>query len=159
MSWEDRFDRPVKVPAGKPLETLADARDYILALPKTQQKTAPVLTATEALLMAATKTGPILHAQIGMVQLINAKPDGRLKREPKPKLKDRQEVGEMSDDKPERWRSRRLSGLQRTRPLDNVRRAASASTCGRQKTSAGTCMMQAKSSLSRHSGHPRGGCE
>lgn len=87
MSWEERFDRPVKVPIGKPLETLADARDYILALPNTQKKTALVLTATEALLMAATKTGPILHAQIGMIQLINGKPDSSLKRDPKAKLK------------------------------------------------------------------------
>ncbi|WP_424630058.1 hypothetical protein [Bradyrhizobium sp. SYSU BS000235] len=83
MSWEDRFHQPVQVPSGRPLETLADARDYILALPEAQQKTRPVLTATEALLLAATRTGPIQHAQWGMSQLIYGKPDGALKREKK----------------------------------------------------------------------------
>ncbi|WP_424631775.1 hypothetical protein [Bradyrhizobium sp. SYSU BS000235] len=83
MSWEDRFERPIEVPVGKPLETLADARDYILALTEAQRKTEPVLTATEALLMAATKTGPLLHAQIGMIQLVHGKPDGTLMREKK----------------------------------------------------------------------------
>jgi hypothetical protein len=83
VSWEAPFDRPVQVPNGKTLTTLSEAREYILALPKAHHKAHPVLTATEALLMAATKTGPILHAQNAMIQLIQGKPDGTIKREGK----------------------------------------------------------------------------
>lgn len=66
---------------GSELRTLTDARNYILSLPADQHRTPAVEAAIEALLMAATKTGPILHAQIGMIQLIHGKPDGTLKRE------------------------------------------------------------------------------
>lgn len=37
--------------------------------------------------MAAEKRGPILHAQIGMIQLIHGKPDGRIERGKKPARK------------------------------------------------------------------------
>jgi hypothetical protein len=86
LSWELRFDQPIYVPDAKPLRTLAEARAYILALPKHLHKTRPVLTATEALIMAATKTGPLLHAQVGMIQLIHGKPDGRIDRKPNRKF-------------------------------------------------------------------------
>lgn len=86
MGWTARFDRPVRLPDGGELKTLAEARKYILDLPPAQHDTEPVKTAIQALLMAATKTGPILHAQIGMAQLIHGKSDGRVERKPKLKI-------------------------------------------------------------------------
>lgn len=87
MSWTTLFHRPVRVPDGKPLKSLADARKYLLGLPADVQRSVPAQTAAEVLLMAATKTGPILHAQIGMIQLIHGKPDGRIEQGKKPARK------------------------------------------------------------------------
>jgi len=38
MPWTARFHQPIKVPGGKPLRTLADARAYVLALPEAERK-------------------------------------------------------------------------------------------------------------------------
>jgi hypothetical protein len=70
VAWEDPFDRPLQVSEGKPLVTLADARDYILSLSPHRQKTYRALAAIEALLMAATKSAPIIDAMIRMMKLI-----------------------------------------------------------------------------------------
>lgn len=70
VAWEDPFDRPLQMSEGKPLVTLADARDYILSLSPDRQKTYRALAATEALLMAATTSAPIIDAMIRMMKLI-----------------------------------------------------------------------------------------
>lgn len=80
MSWTAKFEQPVRLPDGREFKTLAEARRFILDLPAAQHDTQPVKTAIEALLMAANKTGPILHAQIGIIQLIHGKPNGTIKR-------------------------------------------------------------------------------
>lgn len=38
MKWSRRFERPIEVPKGAPLKTLADARTYVLKLPKAKQQ-------------------------------------------------------------------------------------------------------------------------
>jgi hypothetical protein len=53
VSWNKRFDRPVVLPDGKILQTLEDARLYILALSKSEQRTTAWEVAIEALLVAA----------------------------------------------------------------------------------------------------------
>jgi len=53
VSWDQRFDRPVVLPDGKTLRTLEDARQYILALPKSEHETTAWQVAIEALLVAA----------------------------------------------------------------------------------------------------------
>ena len=53
MSWDKRFDWPVVLPDGKTLRTLEDARQYILALPKSEHDTTAWQVAIEALLVAA----------------------------------------------------------------------------------------------------------
>ena len=70
VAWEDPFDRPLRVSGGKLLITLADARDYVLCLSSERQKTYRALAATEALLMAATTSAPIINAMIRMMKLI-----------------------------------------------------------------------------------------
>ena len=54
---------------GRPIVTLADARKYLLNIPQAEH-TAAVEAATEAVTMAAEGRGPLLHAQVGMTQLI-----------------------------------------------------------------------------------------
>ena len=58
VSWDQRFDRPVVLPDGKTLRTLEDARQYILALPKSEHETTAWQVAIEALLIAAEKRDP-----------------------------------------------------------------------------------------------------
>jgi hypothetical protein len=50
---------------------LQDAADYILKLPKAEQKLAEWQTATEALIMAAEGRGPLMHARIGVLRALN----------------------------------------------------------------------------------------
>jgi hypothetical protein len=58
MSWDKRLDRPVVLPDGKTLQTLDDARQYILALSKSEHETTAWQVAIEALLIAAEKRDP-----------------------------------------------------------------------------------------------------
>jgi hypothetical protein len=81
VAWEDPFDRPVRVCGGTPLITLADARDYILSLSPERQKTYRALAATEALLMAATRSAPIIDAMIRMMKLIQQETEFNFERE------------------------------------------------------------------------------
>jgi hypothetical protein len=53
------------------LVTLQDAADYILKLPKAQQKLEEWQAATVALIMAAEGRGPLMHARIGMLRALN----------------------------------------------------------------------------------------
>ena len=70
--WKRPFEEPIPPPAGRELVTLQDAARYIQRLPKAQQAAPEWQTATEALIMAAERKGPIMHARIGMLRAINA---------------------------------------------------------------------------------------
>jgi hypothetical protein len=70
MSWKARLLKPIVPTKGKPLVTLEDARKYLLSLPESRHTEPAVQTATEAVLMAGHGKGPIMHAHIGMAQLI-----------------------------------------------------------------------------------------
>jgi hypothetical protein len=61
MNWEATFTAlpAINLPDGRKLETLADCRTYILALPSRQQE-AHWQDATDALLKAAQHGGPFL---------------------------------------------------------------------------------------------------
>jgi hypothetical protein len=82
--WEREFDDPIPLPKGRALETLDDARAYILRLKKADQDSQPWQTAAEALLMASEGRGPIMHARIGMLRALNA---GKPKPDPEPSPK------------------------------------------------------------------------
>ena len=66
MSWSREFEDPIDLPRGRRLVTLQDAANFILNLPKGEQKIEEWQTATEALIMAAEGRGPLMHARIGV---------------------------------------------------------------------------------------------
>jgi hypothetical protein len=75
MPWSRRFDEPIRPPKGKPLATLRDAAAYIMALPKSKQRSPEWQAAGEALLIAAEDRGPLMHAHVGMMLALHgAKP-------------------------------------------------------------------------------------
>jgi hypothetical protein len=53
------------------MTTLRQAGEYIAALPASEQRQAHWQTATEILLMAAERRGPLMHARIGMLRALN----------------------------------------------------------------------------------------
>ncbi len=69
--WSREFEDPIPLPRGRQLVTLKDAADYILKLPKAEQKEPAWQTATETLIMAAEGRGPLMHARIGMLRALN----------------------------------------------------------------------------------------
>jgi hypothetical protein len=71
MPWSTLFEDPIVLPDGKQLLTLQQAADYILKLPKGEQKLPAWQAATEALIMAAEGRGPMLHARVGMLRGLN----------------------------------------------------------------------------------------
>lgn len=71
MSWKSRLLKPIIPAKGAPIVTLDDARRYLLALPEGRHTEPAVQAATEAVLMAGHGKGPIMHAHIGMAQLIH----------------------------------------------------------------------------------------
>lgn len=71
MSWKARLLKPIIPAKGRPILTLDDARKYLLSLPADRHSESAVQTATHAVLMAAEGRGPIMHAHVGMAELIN----------------------------------------------------------------------------------------
>ena len=75
MPWSRPFDEPIIPPKGKPLVTLKDAADFIMALPRSKQHSAEWQAAGEAVIMAAEDRGPMMHARVGMMLALHgAKP-------------------------------------------------------------------------------------
>lgn len=76
MRWSVALDKEIVPPDGsRPIRTLADARDYLLKLPKSRQTDEDVQAAIEALLMAANGTGPTLHATAGIGTVVHGRRD------------------------------------------------------------------------------------
>ncbi|WP_338633263.1 hypothetical protein [Afipia carboxidovorans] len=72
MRWSTILDKEIVPPDGsRPIRTLADARDYLLSLPKARHADEDVQAAVEALLMAANGTGPTLHATAGIGTVVH----------------------------------------------------------------------------------------
>jgi hypothetical protein len=69
VSWDFRFDVPVILPNGKQLLTLGDARQHLLTIPKAEYSDA-LGHAAEALVMAAERRGPIMHANAALARLV-----------------------------------------------------------------------------------------
>jgi hypothetical protein len=69
--WSREFDDPIDLPRGRQLVTLQNAADYILKLPKAEQKLEEWQTATEALILAAEGRGLVMHARIGVLRAIH----------------------------------------------------------------------------------------
>jgi hypothetical protein len=69
--WSRPFEDPIVLPDGRELLTLKNAADYIMKLPKAEQKHEKWQTAAEVLIMAAEGRGPLMHARIGVLQALN----------------------------------------------------------------------------------------
>lgn len=84
--WNQKFfmEDTFTTPDGRKLTTLADARDYILSLPKSDQATPHWQKAAGSILQQA-KLGPAfaLHSNIGMLQALQFGEPPEPKREKK----------------------------------------------------------------------------
>ena len=69
--WGRAFEDPILLPDGRKLVTLKHAADYIMKLPKAEQKHEKWQVAVECLIMAAEGRGPLVHARIGVMQALN----------------------------------------------------------------------------------------
>jgi hypothetical protein len=71
MPWSTAFDDPIPLPSGRTLKTIADARAYVLKLPKKDQEAPHWQTAADMLLKAAERGWPVMFARIAMLQAIH----------------------------------------------------------------------------------------
>ena len=77
--WGRPFEDPILPPDGRKLITLKHAADYIMKLPKAEQKHEKWQTAVEVLIIAAEGRGPLMHARIGSLQALNRNVEGVFK--------------------------------------------------------------------------------
>jgi hypothetical protein len=69
--WKRPFDDPVPLPRGRQLVTLQDAADYIMKLPKAEQKLVDWQTAIRCLIGAAEGRDFLMHARIGVLRALH----------------------------------------------------------------------------------------
>src|ERR1700722_7132462 len=69
--WSRSLEDPIDLPDGRKLLTLKNAADYIMKLPKAEQKHEKWQTAINCLIMAAEGRGPVMHARIGVLQALH----------------------------------------------------------------------------------------
>jgi hypothetical protein len=70
-AWSRRFEPPVPLPDGGELETLDQARTFIIGLPEEVHRTPAWQTAIEALLLlVAEHKGPTMFARIALMQVL-----------------------------------------------------------------------------------------
>jgi hypothetical protein len=90
--WSRPFEDPIVLPDGRKLITLKHAADYVMKLPKAEQKHEKWQLALKCLIMAAENRGPTMHARIGVMQALN-----------------RNVVREFTDRKDHNWGKRKLA--------------------------------------------------
>jgi hypothetical protein len=72
VSWSRRFDEPIELPDGRKLKTLAEAMAWLAKeIPKSEHKMEKVQTAAHLVTRAAEHGGPMIFAQMGMLQAIH----------------------------------------------------------------------------------------
>jgi hypothetical protein len=71
MRWSEPLSKQFVSPKGQLIKTLADARAFLLTLPKSRHAEDDVQAAIEAVLMAAEGRGPVLHATAGVGRVLN----------------------------------------------------------------------------------------
>jgi hypothetical protein len=69
--WKRSFDDPITLPNGRELRTLRDAADYIMKLPRAEQKRAEWQTAGRILIGAAEGRDFLMHVHIAIMQALN----------------------------------------------------------------------------------------
>src|SRR5882724_8293828 len=72
VSWSRRFEEPIELPDGRKLKTLAEAMAWLAKeIPKSEHKMEKVQTAAHMVTRAAEHGGPMIFAQMGMLQAIH----------------------------------------------------------------------------------------
>src|SRR5258705_9889964 len=72
VSWSRRFEEPIELPDGRKLRTLAEAMAWLAKeIPKSEHKMEKVQTAAHLVTRAAEHGGPMIFAQMGMLQAIH----------------------------------------------------------------------------------------
>jgi hypothetical protein len=85
VSWSRRFGEPILLPDGRKLKTLAETMAWLAKeIPKSEHKMEKVQTAAHCVTQAAEHGGPMIFAQMGMLQAIHC----HQKRELNPDAKD-----------------------------------------------------------------------
>ena len=97
--WSRKFEDAILLPDGRKLVTLKHAADYIMKLPKAEQKHEKWQVAVECLIMAAEGRGPLMHARIGVMQALNRNVERMFK----------------SGEKAKHWGKRKLADRKSTR--------------------------------------------
>lgn len=92
QGWSRQFDDPIPLPDGGKLITLKHAADYIMKLPKAEQKHEKWQTAIRCLIGAAEGRDFLMHARIGVLRALH---------------KDEPRV--FSDQKAHHWGKRKLA--------------------------------------------------
>jgi hypothetical protein len=82
--WSREFEDPIPLPGGRQLVTLKDAADYMMKLSKAEHAMPEWEAAGEAVIMAAERRGPLLHARVGVLRAL----DRNVERVFKPDRKD-----------------------------------------------------------------------
>src|SRR5258705_1087145 len=72
VSWSRRFDEPIELPGGRKLKTLAEAMAWLAKeIPKSEHKMEKVQNAAHLVTRAVEHGGPMIFAQMGMLQAIH----------------------------------------------------------------------------------------
>jgi hypothetical protein len=70
--WSRQFDEPIELPDGRKLRTLKDAVAWLAKeIPKAEHGMKQVQAAAHCVTQAAENNGPMIFAQMGMMQAIN----------------------------------------------------------------------------------------
>jgi len=72
VSWSRRFEEPIELPGGRKSMTLAEATAWLAKeIPKSEHKMEKVQNAAHLVTPAAEHGGPLIFAQMGMMQAIH----------------------------------------------------------------------------------------
>lgn len=72
MSWSRRFEEPIELLDSRKLKTLSEAMAWLAKeIPKSEHKMEKVQTAAYCVTRAAEHGGPMIFAQMGMLQAIH----------------------------------------------------------------------------------------
>jgi hypothetical protein len=72
VSWSRRFEEPIELLDGRELKTLAEAMAWLAKeIPKSEHKMDKVQAAAHCVTQAAEHGGPMIFAQMGMLQAVH----------------------------------------------------------------------------------------
>lgn len=69
--WKRPFEDPIPLARKRKLITLRDAANYMMKLSRAEHDLPEWQAAGEAVIMAAERRGPLLHARVGVLRALN----------------------------------------------------------------------------------------